>query len=293
MSLGGAGTTQTLTDAVDYAARKGVVLVAAAGNSGSAELTYPAAYPDVLSVAGTTESGALYGWSNYGSWVQVAAPGCNTAPWNDGGYVNFCGTSSATPVVAGIAGLVLSSRPDLGGAAVEQAIRDSAVGLGAAVRYGRVDARGALAALGSVAPAPGQTTSATPAPEPAPTTAPAPATPAPTAPPLLPGRTTSPAAPAAPPFHTVYRGILTRASKKRTYTHVVPGGELTAELAFSGTSRLTVSLLDARGRKVAGASGTSPLRVSRAVGPGRYRVVVSSTGTARPRFTLTLTGGRS
>ena len=62
MSLGGQASTQTLVDAVAYAAAKGVVLVAAAGNSGSTTLTYPAALPQVIGVAGTTESDALYSW---------------------------------------------------------------------------------------------------------------------------------------------------------------------------------------------------------------------------------------
>jgi subtilisin family serine protease len=148
MSLGGAGTTQTLANAVAYAAGKGVLLVAAAGNSGTTTPFYPAAYPEVVGVAGTTSSDQLYEWSNRGDWVQVAAPGCNTAPHSGGGYENFCGTSSATPLVAGIAGLALSLDPSATTGMLEQALKSGTLPLPpGAVVYGRVDALGVLAAL--------------------------------------------------------------------------------------------------------------------------------------------------
>lgn len=151
LSLGGPGTTQALSDAVAYAASKGVVIVAAAGNSGTTTRFYPAAYPGVVGVAATTSSDKLYAWSNRGDWVQVTAPGCNTAPRAGGGYVNFCGTSSATPLVAGIAGLALSRAPGLGKGELERALRTSAVPL-AFVRHGRVRAFRTLAALGLIPP---------------------------------------------------------------------------------------------------------------------------------------------
>ena len=86
LSLGGPATTQTLTDAVDYAASKGVLIFAAAGNNGETAFFYPAAYPQVLAVAGTDEADHVYSWSNHGPWVQVSAPGCNVAPLLGGGY---------------------------------------------------------------------------------------------------------------------------------------------------------------------------------------------------------------
>jgi len=153
LSLGGAGTTQALQDAVLFAASKGVVVVAAAGNSGSSTKFYPAAYADALSVAATTSSDNLYDWSNRGpDWVEVAAPGCNVAPVRGGGYGNFCGTSSATPIVSGIAALALSLDPGLGKDSLEQALRRTArQGIGG-VEYGRVNALYTLAALGLTAP---------------------------------------------------------------------------------------------------------------------------------------------
>jgi subtilisin family serine protease len=152
LSLGGTGTTLALADAVAHAAGQGVVVVAAAGNNGSTTPFYPAAYPQVISVAGTTSSDGRYDWSNFGSWVQVAAPGCNVAPDPGGGYVNFCGTSSATPVVAGIAGLAYSLEPTLSRSAFEQALHGAAVPLGTMVGYGRVDAFETLEALGLTPP---------------------------------------------------------------------------------------------------------------------------------------------
>jgi subtilisin family serine protease len=149
LSLGGTTSTRTLEDAVAYAVAKGVVLVAAAGNSNSTTAFYPAAYPKVLSVAATTSSDTRYSWSNYGSWVDLAAPGCNAAPALAGGYQGFCGTSSATPLVAGLAALALSAKPAAKAADVERALTETAVPLGGVVAHGRIDAPRALAAVGA------------------------------------------------------------------------------------------------------------------------------------------------
>jgi len=108
MSLGGTGTSQSLAQAVAYARERGVVLVAAAGNAGIDTPTYPAAIPGVIGVAGSTSTDGRYSWSNHGSWVDVAAPGCNGAPRPSGGYGDFCGTSSATPLTAGVVALGLA-----------------------------------------------------------------------------------------------------------------------------------------------------------------------------------------
>jgi subtilisin family serine protease len=121
VSIGGQ-PSDDLASAVRYAHDRGIVIVAAAGNGGSADPVYPAAYPEVISVAGTDENDRLYNWSTFGSWVRAAAPGCNTTTMMGGGYDNFCGTSSASPVVAGLAGLALSVAPNASAAAVEHAL---------------------------------------------------------------------------------------------------------------------------------------------------------------------------
>jgi hypothetical protein len=153
LSLGGAGTTQVLQYAVSFAATKGVLVRAAAGNSGSTTKFYPAAYAGVVSVGATQEDDTLYSWSNRGAdWVQVAAPGCDTAPVRGGGYGNFCGTSAATPVVSGIAGLALSLDPTITPDRLAVALRTTARKGTAGVQYGRVNALRTMATLSLIAP---------------------------------------------------------------------------------------------------------------------------------------------
>ncbi len=154
LSLGGAGSSQELTDAIGYAVGKGVVLVAAAGNSGSTDTFYPAADPRAISVAATTVADRRYSWSNFGAWVDLAAPGCNIAPVLSEGYGDFCGTSSATPVVAGLIALELSAQPTLTAGEAEQALEHAAVPLPGLVRYGRIDAARTLSLIGAASPTP-------------------------------------------------------------------------------------------------------------------------------------------
>ena len=107
---------------------------------------YPAAYPGVISVAATDESDKLYSWSNYGAKVLLAAPGCNTAPLLHRGRAYFCGTSSATPMVAGIVALALSASANTTSTEIEQALERAAVRI-QGVRSGRVDAAGTIEAF--------------------------------------------------------------------------------------------------------------------------------------------------
>src|SRR5207248_3204702 len=78
---------------------------------GVTQPTYPANYPGVIGVGGVTQAGRAYSWSNRGPWVRVTAPGCNVAPRASGGYEEFCGTSSAAPLVSGIIALARSVKP--------------------------------------------------------------------------------------------------------------------------------------------------------------------------------------
>ncbi|SNY51783.1 S8 family serine peptidase [Paractinoplanes atraurantiacus] len=142
LSLGGNADSGVLRDAVTYAEAKGALIVAAAGNKGVSAPHYPAAIPSVLAVGGVTSTGARYSWSNYGSWVDVTAPGCNPAQGPSGAIGQYCGTSSAAPFIAGVAGLLASSplQPTAG------EIRAAIVGTKSSPS-GRVDALKALQAL--------------------------------------------------------------------------------------------------------------------------------------------------
>lgn len=148
LSLGGPAGEPTLQQAVAYAASKGVLVVAAAGNSGLATPFYPASYPGVISVGGTDPRDSLYGWSEHGPWVRVSAPGCNVAPLLHSGYGEFCGTSSATPMVAGLAGYLLSVRPTATPLQLVSVMEKTARRIRTGVQYGRINAAAALAALG-------------------------------------------------------------------------------------------------------------------------------------------------
>jgi len=97
----------------------GVLVIGAAGNEDTMARTYPAALDDVLAVSATGANGAKSDFSNFGMWVDIAAPGgdnqnkiCSTIPGE--GYERQAGTSMATPVVAGVAGLMVAvSKKDL------------------------------------------------------------------------------------------------------------------------------------------------------------------------------------
>jgi subtilisin family serine protease len=148
LSLGSTDDSKAVRDAVAYAHAKGIVVVSASGNSGVTTKNYPAAYPGVVSVAGSTQSDGRYSWSNYGSWVDVAAPGCAPTTYPDGGYGEMCGTSAASPIVAGVIGLALSAEPGLGREAIIDALTGTAVHVGSYVAFGRIDAAATLTASG-------------------------------------------------------------------------------------------------------------------------------------------------
>ncbi len=170
MSLGSTSGSRALEAAVDYAWRKNVVLVAAAGNYNTNKKYYPAAYANVIAVAATDHNDVRAKFSNYGGWVDVAAPGksiLSTAPnhssvmWGKSpkSYGTISGTSMAKPHVAGVAGLVLSSGlcPPGGNACVRERIEttaDDIQGTGPRWVHGRVNAYESVF-LAPATPAPG------------------------------------------------------------------------------------------------------------------------------------------
>jgi thermitase len=143
MSIGG-GTTTTFNNELSAAYAAGVLLIAAAGNDGDATMNYPAAHPDVVSVAATDSNDARASFSNCNADVEIAAPGVNilsTAP--GGGYQTMSGTSMATPHVSGVAAVVMKQK-NLTAAQTRALLTSTADDLGAAGRdtcfgFGRVN----------------------------------------------------------------------------------------------------------------------------------------------------------
>lgn len=126
--------------------RPGIVVVAAAGNSGMRMREYPAAdpVPGVLAVGASTDTDTLATFSTFGAWVRVAAPGdhiLSTIP--GGGYATWSGTSMATPLAAGIVALVRSANPQLRPVDAVARVTTTAPQIRADVRR-RVDAAAAL-----------------------------------------------------------------------------------------------------------------------------------------------------
>lgn len=156
LSLGGSIPSTTLRNAVNYAWNKGAVLACAAGNSGTSQKTYPAAYDRCIAVAATDENDKKASFSNYGSsWVDVAAPGVkilstmpnstvylNTAFGYYQDYDSLNGSSMATPHVAGLAGLVWA-RGSCGTASCVrgkiESTADKIAGTGTYWKWGRVN----------------------------------------------------------------------------------------------------------------------------------------------------------
>lgn len=149
LSLGGPGSS-ALEAAISYAWGKGAFLTCAAGNSNTSATgnAYPAAYEACFAVAATSSADARASFSNYGTWVEAAAPGEGIlSTYRDGSYGNLSGTSMAAPHVAGLAGLLASQ--GYSNSAIRTRIcatADDIAGTGASWACGRINFERALSA---------------------------------------------------------------------------------------------------------------------------------------------------
>jgi serine protease len=141
MSLGGGGDSKLMREAIDYAHKKGVVVIAAAGNESSSQASYPAFYPHVIAVSATGPDRQKANYSNYGEGVDIAAPGGASSrnplegilqeTINPRSITEFLfrplqGTSMAAPHVAGVAALVKSRNRGLSPDKVGEILQKSA-----------------------------------------------------------------------------------------------------------------------------------------------------------------------
>ncbi|WP_353357216.1 S8 family serine peptidase [Intrasporangium sp. DVR] len=128
VSLGGPQHNPLLDEAVAHATAKGALVIAAVGNMGGNVPMYPAAIPNVLAVGATDSGGRLTDFSNFGDWVDIAAPGWGIVGAGTGNqeYLVGDGTSSSAPLVAGVAALVRTKYPTYTPAQIARRIKSTA-----------------------------------------------------------------------------------------------------------------------------------------------------------------------
>ena len=134
ISFSGGQTSQTLTAAVAYALAKGAVIVAAAGNDGAWSVSYPAALPGVIAVGATSRTDTRWPGSNAGAALDLVAPGDDIISYSlssAGSFAYWDGTSLSSPLVAGVAALMLSVDPSLTPGQITDIINETAEDLGA------------------------------------------------------------------------------------------------------------------------------------------------------------------
>ena len=156
LSLGGPASSRTLQNAVNYAWKKGAVVVAAAGNSGNQSKTYPAAYANAIAVAATDNRDQKASFSEYGKWVDIAAPGVNVFstfpnhPYKINKSPNYdygSGTSMATPMTSAAAALIWTTGYGTSASSVRSRLEsttDKIPGTGIYWSAGRVNAEAAV-----------------------------------------------------------------------------------------------------------------------------------------------------
>ncbi|TFB22778.1 peptidase S8 [Filobacillus milosensis] len=142
MSLGGSTDSSVLEEFVDLAYEEGILVVAAAGNSGTwlgwfDTVGYPAKYDSAMAVAAVDQNNNRASFSSTGNAVEISAPGVgvlSSVPGN--GYASYDGTSMASPHVAGVAAQVWAAKPSLTNVELRQLLNQTAQYLGDPFHYG-------------------------------------------------------------------------------------------------------------------------------------------------------------
>ncbi len=143
MSLGGQGSPlgQLIEMRINAAYNDGILLTAAAGNNDDDNEFYPAAYDSVMGVSAVNSTKEKAFYSNYGDWIEIAAPGggsdkqvFSTLP--NGSYGNKIGTSMACPFMTGVAALRMSAKPEESNEEVREILQETAIDLGDEYYYG-------------------------------------------------------------------------------------------------------------------------------------------------------------
>jgi serine protease len=274
LSLGGAGTCPTSTQAaINAAIARGTAIVVAAGNDGRDASSYvPANCAGVITVAATTRTGVRASFSNYGSAVEISAPGVSLwSTLNSGtqgpvapSYARYSGTSMATPHVSAVAALMFAVKPTLTPTQVTSLMQQTAHPFGAGgcppgCGSGIVDAARAVAAAAGATPTP------TPTPTPGPSATPTPsptASPAPTATPVPGCVRGTPTLTASPTSVALFRGS----------SAIVTLTLRNADPAACGSSTFTWTVV--ANPVVSGFTSSTPASVS--VAPGASQAVTAT-----------------
>ncbi len=119
--------SQSEQSIITSAYNAGVTVICAAGNESSSARHYPAAYEHVISVASVGSDDTKSSFSNFGSWVDISAPGDGIiSTWDHSLFTSLSGTSMASPIVSGTACLILAANPSYTPDEVEQRLGDTA-----------------------------------------------------------------------------------------------------------------------------------------------------------------------
>jgi len=158
LSLGGTSSSRALQDAINYAWNKQCVIVAAAGNNGSNVAFYPAACTNVVAVSATNASDTRPTWSNFGSYVDISAPGVDIlSVYGTDQYAAWNGTSFSSPVASGVVALMAAANSTLTNVLLVDLLiknSDDVGALGKDIYYGsgRVNANRAVTAAKNFVP---------------------------------------------------------------------------------------------------------------------------------------------